>query len=170
MALARLGSGDEAVEMFHMLNPINHTRTAADVERYSGGALRGRGRRLRAPAARRPRRLDLVHRLRRLDVPRGPDILGLQRRGNVFSMDPCVPSSWPGFEIRWRFGSTLYAITVENHGQRGRDAVTATLDGQAVDRRAIPLKDDGQQHDVRIVLGRPGDARPETVGVQTTSR
>ena len=34
MALARLGSGDEAAELFHMLNPINHARTAADVERY----------------------------------------------------------------------------------------------------------------------------------------
>lgn len=34
MAMARLGAGDEAVELFHMLNPLNHTRTAADVERY----------------------------------------------------------------------------------------------------------------------------------------
>ena len=34
MALARLGSGDEVGELFHMLNPINYTRTAADVERY----------------------------------------------------------------------------------------------------------------------------------------
>ena len=30
MALARLGSGDEVAELFHMLNPINHTRTPAD--------------------------------------------------------------------------------------------------------------------------------------------
>jgi cyclic beta-1,2-glucan synthetase len=34
MALARLGSGDEVAELFHMLNPINHARTSADVERY----------------------------------------------------------------------------------------------------------------------------------------
>ncbi|MCC6652014.1 MAG: hypothetical protein IT348_12755, partial [Candidatus Eisenbacteria bacterium] len=34
MAMARLGNGDEAVELFHMLNPLNHTRTAAGVERY----------------------------------------------------------------------------------------------------------------------------------------
>src|SRR5207249_2316635 len=34
MAVARLGNGDEAVELFHLLNPINHTRSAADVERY----------------------------------------------------------------------------------------------------------------------------------------
>ena len=34
MALARLGFGDDAMELFHMLNPINHTRTAGDVDRY----------------------------------------------------------------------------------------------------------------------------------------
>ena len=31
MALARLGSGDEVAELFHMLNPINQTRTPAGV-------------------------------------------------------------------------------------------------------------------------------------------
>lgn len=34
MALARLGSGDEAVELFHMLNPVNHSRTTSDIARY----------------------------------------------------------------------------------------------------------------------------------------
>jgi cyclic beta-1,2-glucan synthetase len=34
IALARLGMGDEAMELFHMINPINHMRTADDTERY----------------------------------------------------------------------------------------------------------------------------------------
>src|SRR6185436_15026522 len=34
MALARLGSGDEVGELFHMLNPVNHSRTASDADRY----------------------------------------------------------------------------------------------------------------------------------------
>ena len=34
IALARLGMGDEAMELFHMINPINHMRTAEDTERY----------------------------------------------------------------------------------------------------------------------------------------
>src|SRR2546430_9908793 len=34
MAVSRLGSGDEAVELFHLLNPINHARTPGDVGRY----------------------------------------------------------------------------------------------------------------------------------------
>ena len=34
IALARLGMGDEAMELFHMINPINHMRTAEGLERY----------------------------------------------------------------------------------------------------------------------------------------
>src|SRR2546430_14870979 len=34
MAMAQLGSGDEAAELFHILNPINHTRSIGDVARY----------------------------------------------------------------------------------------------------------------------------------------
>src|SRR3989442_9091675 len=34
MAVPGLGNGDEAVGLFHLLTPINHTRSAADVERY----------------------------------------------------------------------------------------------------------------------------------------
>jgi hypothetical protein len=64
-ALARLGSGDEAAELFHMLNPVNRSRTAADAERYgaepyvrcttTAGATCWRRRSARArPASRRP--------------------------------------------------------------------------------------------------------------------
>ena len=58
IALARLGMGDEAMELFHMINPINHMQTPEDVERYRG-TVRRRGRRLCAPDARRSRRLDV---------------------------------------------------------------------------------------------------------------
>ena len=34
IALARLGLGDEAMELFHMLNPINHMRTPEGLEHY----------------------------------------------------------------------------------------------------------------------------------------
>src|SRR5205823_10766732 len=34
MAMAALGSGDEAIEVFHMLNPVNHSRTPEDTARY----------------------------------------------------------------------------------------------------------------------------------------
>src|SRR6185503_18655525 len=34
IALTRLGMGDEAMELFHLINPINHMRSAEGVERY----------------------------------------------------------------------------------------------------------------------------------------
>src|SRR5690606_13148662 len=34
MAMTRMGYGDDAAELLHMLNPINHTRTPNDVTRY----------------------------------------------------------------------------------------------------------------------------------------
>ena len=34
IALAQLGLGDEAMELFHMVNPINHTRTPDGLEQY----------------------------------------------------------------------------------------------------------------------------------------
>ena len=70
LAFAELGDGDRAAELFSLLNPINHGKTRSGVAALQGRALRHRRRRLRRAHPPRPRRLDLVHRLRRLDVPR----------------------------------------------------------------------------------------------------
>ena len=72
MASARLGNGDEATELFHMLNPVNRTRTARAARALQGRAVRHRRRRVRQRTSRRPRRLDVVHRCGRMDVSRGP--------------------------------------------------------------------------------------------------
>ena len=156
MAVARLGSGDEAVELFHMLNPVNHTRTAADLDRYKAEPYVLAG-----------------------DVYAHPDhagragwtwytgsagwmyraglesILGLRRAGSTFAIDPCIPTSWLQYTIVWRFGCTRYEIVVTNPERRCRGIAEAELDGVSVDARAIPLVDDGGTHDVRVVLGVP---------------
>ena len=56
-------------ELFSLLNPVNHGRTAEDVAPLPRRTVCRRGRRLLGAAAHRARRLDLVHRVRRLDVP-----------------------------------------------------------------------------------------------------
>ena len=80
-------------------------------------------------------------------------ILGLQRRGATFILDPCIPSTWPAFEITWRYLTTRYEIAVSNPGRCCRGIATATLDGRPVDTAAIPLVDDGGVHHVRVVMG-----------------
>ena len=67
---AMLGDGDRATELFAMLNPINHARTPDGGRALPRRAVRRGRRRLFAAAAHRPRRLDVVHGLGRLDVSR----------------------------------------------------------------------------------------------------
>jgi cyclic beta-1,2-glucan synthetase len=156
IAAARLGNGDEAMELFHMLNPINHVRTAAGLERYKAEPYVVAG--------------DVyVH---PLNAGRGgwtwytgsagwmyraglESILGLRRHGSTFEIDPCVPSSWNEYSIVWRVGSARYEISVSNPAHRCRGIAEAELDGAPVDPRAIPLVDDGDAHSVRLVLGDP---------------
>jgi cyclic beta-1,2-glucan synthetase len=80
-------------------------------------------------------------------------MLGLRRRGAAFSIDPCISSSWPGYEIKWRFNNTCYDIAVSNPEHRCRGVAIAELDGSTVNAAAIPLLQDGGTHRVRIVLG-----------------
>ena len=80
-------------------------------------------------------------------------MLGLRRRGNTFSVDPCIPSAWPEYEITWRIGRTSYVISVSNPSRQCRGVCQAFVDDVAVDAGAIPIADDGRRHDVRIVLG-----------------
>jgi cyclic beta-1,2-glucan synthetase len=154
LALARLGSGDEAMELFHMLNPINHSRTPAGVQQYKTEpyvlagdvydhpAHRGRGGwTWYTGSAGWMYRVALE------------GIVGLMRHGATFSLNPCIPSSWPSFSVHWRFGGTLYVIVVENPERRCRGVASVRVDDAAVDAGAIPLMDDGGVHRVHAVLG-----------------
>jgi cyclic beta-1,2-glucan synthetase len=79
----------------------------------------------------------------------------MQRHGASFSLQPCIPSSWPAFSIQWRFGRTRYSIHVENPERCCRGVASARLDGDPVDPDAIPCLDDGRQHELRVLLGTP---------------
>ena len=154
MALARLGSGDEVGELFHMLNPVNHTRTSADVERYKAepyvlaGDVYGR-----APHAGRAGWSWYTGSAAWLYRAGLESMLGLRRRGDTFGVSPCIPSSWPEYEISWRFQNTRYNILVSNPDHQCRGVLEATIDGVLTNAAAIPLVNDGLTHDVRLRLG-----------------
>jgi cyclic beta-1,2-glucan glucanotransferase len=154
MALARLGSGDEAAEFFHMLNPVNRGRTQADVSRYKTEPYVMAGDvYARWPHAGRGGWSWYTGSAGWMYRAGLESILGLRRRGETFIVDPCIPSAWPEYRINWRFLDSRYEITVSNPSRRCRGIATATLDGAPVDAAAIPLVNDGRTHDVQIVLG-----------------
>jgi len=159
MACARLGNGDEAVELFHMLNPINRTRTSAGVERYKaepyvmpGDVYANRMHDGRAGWTWYTGAAGWMYRVGL------ESILGLRRRGAMFEMDPCLPSAWTECSISWRIGATRYEITVSNPDRRCRGVAEALLDGIRVDPHAIPIVEDGATHAVTIVLGDRGQS------------
>jgi cyclic beta-1,2-glucan synthetase len=154
MALARLGSGDEATEFFHMLNPINHSRTPSDVARYKAEPYVVAGDvYARPPHAGRGGWSWYTGSAGWMYRAGIESILGLRRRGDSFIIDPCIPSSWPEYTIVWTFGESRYEITVSNPARRCRGVAMATLDGVRVDAASIPLVDDGGRHVVWVALG-----------------
>jgi len=155
IAFAMLGDGDRAGELFALLNPINHANTrtgshrykvepyavAADV--YSQPPHVGRGGwTWYTGSAAWLYRAGLEW------------ILGFRVRGATLLIDPCVPKTWGGFEMVFRYHSARYEIVVENPRRVSRGVTRVELDGTALRPEAhVDLADDGATHRVRVVLG-----------------
>jgi cyclic beta-1,2-glucan synthetase len=80
-------------------------------------------------------------------------ILGLQREGNKLSIEPCIPAHWREYEIRYRFDSAVYHITVENPNGTYDKVTRMTLDGEVLPDKTITLANDGDEHIVKVILG-----------------
>ena len=155
IAFAALGDGDKAAELFAMLNPINHARTEAGVQRYKVEPYV-----VAADVYAEP-----PH------VGRGgwtwytgsagwmyraglESILGFRLRGTRLVVDPCIPRAWHGFELVFRYGSARYDLVVENPRNASRGVSSGEVDGVSLEGDlSIGLTDDRQTHRIRIVLG-----------------
>jgi cyclic beta-1,2-glucan synthetase len=156
IAFAMLGDADKAIELYSILNPINHARTLADALRYkvepyvvaadvySEPPHVGRGGwTWYTGSAAWLYRAGLEW------------LLGCRVRGASLLLDPCVPRGWQGFEISFRYRSAHYEITVERTAGVNRGITSLQLDGLALKPQPalVPLVDDGATHRVRAVLG-----------------
>src|ERR1051325_9152882 len=119
IARARLGRGDAAMELFHMMNPINHTRTPEAVDRYRGEPYVvaadvyahpmhvGRGGGAGGPGAAGGGGgggtwcRGSAGWMYRAAVEA---CLGLRVEGSTFAIDPCIPSVWPEYSLVWQRG------------------------------------------------------------------
>ena len=100
MAFAAAGDVARAWELFGLINPVRHGDSAAGDRDLQGRAVRRRRRRLHQPAARRPRRLDLVHRLGGLDVPADHRVAARPApRGRPPARRAASSRRWQGFEF-----------------------------------------------------------------------
>jgi len=79
--------------------------------------------------------------------------LGFRLRGGKLRVEPCIPPSWPRFELSYRYRSATYRIMVDNSAGTGRGVRSVELDGQPLSDGTVLLSDDGKTHDVRVQLG-----------------
>jgi cyclic beta-1,2-glucan synthetase len=81
-------------------------------------------------------------------------ILGFRLRGTELELEPCIPATWPGYEIRFRYHTTTYEIVVDNPHAVSGGILSAELDGQLLaDGARVALHDDGATHRLKVVLG-----------------
>lgn len=142
IATAMSGRGSDALKLFELINPINHTSDADGVSTYqaepyvlcgdvySEGALRGRaGWSWYTGSSGWMYQAGLEH------------IIGLKTHPNHFTIEPVIPSSWPEFTVTYRRNGKTFVIEVINAGgvERGVDSVT--VNGKATTNREISYED-----------------------------
>ena len=111
MAFAALGEGDKAVDLFSLLNPINHARTRTDVHRYKVEPyVVAADVYATAPHVGRGGWTWYTGSAGWMQRAGVESILGLRIRGAFMHLDPCIPKAWPNFEMRVRRQSTRYEI------------------------------------------------------------
>jgi cyclic beta-1,2-glucan synthetase len=152
-ATALQGRGTRAQQLFDLLNPIHHAKTAEDVARY-----RVEPYVVAADVYGRPPHVGRggwtwytgsASWLYRVGLE---SLLGFKLRGNVLHIEPCIAATWNGFELTYRHGAAIYHVTVENPQRVERGVREVTLDGEVLPTPEVPLKDDGHRHEVRVVL------------------
>jgi len=149
-----LGDGDKAAELFRMLNPIHRVASRSNVQRYKVEPYVVAGDVYAEP----PHvgwggwtwYSGSAGWLYRAGVEW---MLGFRLRGVTLCIDPCIPSHWSGYSIRFRYHSALYHIVVENPRHVSRGVTLVELDGEPlIGRNSIPLVAAGEHH-IRVVLG-----------------
>jgi cyclic beta-1,2-glucan synthetase len=135
MAWARLGEGQKAARLLQIMNPIELNRGPADVARYKGepyvvaaDVLSSPGRAGQCGWTWYTGSAAWMYRIWIEEV------LGFRLRGDRFTVEPSIPADWPGFELTWRHGSTVYEISViRDDGKQEEDFLpTLELDGEPV--------------------------------------
>ncbi len=153
-ALAQLGQGDQAHQLFRMLNPIGHGDTRENVRQYQvepyviaadvygiephvgrGGWTwyTGSG--------------GWMYRLG-LEA-----ILGLRREGDRLRIFPSIPRDWGEFSIDYRYGQAVYHIHVINPEGLNVGVKEIRLNNEVLPQKDIPLLDEERQYEVEVRMG-----------------
>ncbi len=149
--LAVLGDGDDASELFAMLDPIRRSDSREKMLRYAVEPYLVAGDAPRAPPGRGGWTWYTAAAgwTLRIAIER---VLGLRREGPRLRIEPCVPRAWERFEIDYRDGEGVVHVVVENPERVARGVRSIELEGRPIE--SVPLTGAPGRREVRVVMGR----------------
>ncbi len=80
-------------------------------------------------------------------------ILGIRPDHDGLIVNPCIPTTWPGFKVTRRFRGATYVIEVKNPDHVCTGVRQMTVDGKPVEGNILPIFGDGATHWVFVILG-----------------
>jgi cyclic beta-1,2-glucan synthetase len=143
IAYASLDKAQSAIELFSMLNPVNHTSTPAGMRKYKVEPY--------VMAADVYSETPYVGRggwtwytgssswMYRAGIE---SLLGFNLKGNTLELDPHISAEWKSYAIRYRHGKSHYSIEVRNPKNLSSGSKKIIID----------LIDDGADHQVIVDL------------------
>lgn len=149
MAYAKAGENELAWELLQMINPINHTQTKEDVEKYktepyviaadvyASDQHKGRGGWTWYTGSAGWAYQLILH-----------SILGMQKVGNKLFIKPCTPKHWQSYKMHYKYLSATYHITVQINNEIQNTVIVA--DDATQSNNFIQLEDDGKEHNITI--------------------
>jgi cyclic beta-1,2-glucan synthetase len=152
-AFARLGQADRAVAVLALMNPVLATTTPEAARKYktepyvlAGDVYDNPQHRGRGGWSWYTGSAGWYYRVALESV------LGLELRGDLLTMRPCIPANWPGFTLTLRYRTSTYVVRVENGGS-GREVREVWLnEARSNNTEGVRLVDDGKEHSIRVVL------------------
>ena len=152
IAQTMLGFGDKALELYRMINPIEHSRTKdacnkykvepysmpADI--YGASNLAGRGGwTLYTGSASWYYDAGIEY------------ILGLKIENGVMKFEPCIPKDWKEYLIRYKWGKSIYNIKIKNPNQKNTGVEKVFLNGSEV-ANGIRLDGNNGIYNVEVIM------------------
>ncbi len=153
LAFTKLGFGDKAVEYYTMINPIEHSKTKDAAKKYKvepyvipadiyeARGLEGRGGwTWYTGSSSWFNKIGLEN------------ILGFNIKNGVLQINPCIPSKWQEYSIRYRFKSSIYNIKVKNPNGKNTGVEKFILNGEVIENKEIKLVDNGNVNEIEVIM------------------
>ncbi len=171
VAMAEIGDGDRAWQVFDIINPIRRSDTKQRADHYRRepyvltGDVSGTdawtgvgGWSWYTGAAGWSWQL----------ATRG--ILGVRLTAKSVHLDPSLPKDWGGAEVTLDGNQGRMTIVIKDPEHVGTGVVGITVDGAPFGSQAVPFPDRGQSLHVVVQLGRAGAADADTSRINSTAR